>query len=105
MNRNEKPNYIFYLQVLSVILIWIFVSAITWWILRLLWLAWRLHDAPDASVGISIVVIPVFLVLAGVLTYVFVGIQRDSDGGPAADGLADQVRGGPGGGPEPGEVR
>jgi hypothetical protein len=35
-----------------------------------------LHDVPSASVGISIVAIPVFLMGAAILTYVFVGLQR-----------------------------
>ncbi len=66
----------FMLQVASLSWIWFFVLGITWWIITLLREALRLHDAPDASVVISIVVIPVFLTLASVLTYVFVGLQR-----------------------------
>ncbi|MFQ6673997.1 MAG: hypothetical protein ACE5GH_04335 [Fidelibacterota bacterium] len=78
MSREYKtPRYIFIMQVLSLSFIWIFVSAITWWILRLISVSLKLHDAPDASVAISIVVIPVFFTLAGVLTYVFIGLQRN----------------------------
>lgn len=98
MNRTDQPSYIFFLQIASIALIWIFVGAITWWIARLLWLAWRLHDAPDASVGISIVVIPVFLILAGVLTYVFVGLQRSSTVGPTGT-AGEPAAAGPGADP------
>ena len=45
-------------------------------IIHLLRLSHRLQDVPSASVGISIVAIPVFLTGAAVLTYVFVGLRR-----------------------------
>lgn len=71
------PRPIFILQVISLSLIWVFFCAITWWILRLITVSVQLRDAPDASVGISLVVIPVFGILASVLTYVFIGLQRN----------------------------
>lgn len=71
------PPYIFTLQILSISFIWVFVAGITWWIVRLIVLSVDLHDAPDFSLIISIVIIPVFFILAGVLTYVFVGLQRN----------------------------
>ncbi len=75
--QSKIPRYVFIMQVTSLGFMWVFVGAITWWIFRLITVALELHDAPDASVGISIVVIPVFLILASVLTYVFVGLQRN----------------------------
>jgi len=36
-----------------------------------------LQDAIDASVGISILVIPIFVTLASILTYVFVGLHKN----------------------------
>lgn len=63
-------------QVFSVLLIWVFVVTITLWIINLILLAVDLHDAPGASVAISIVAIPVFITLASVLTYVFVGLHK-----------------------------
>lgn len=66
-------------QLVSVLLIWIFVITITLWIINLILLAIDLHDAPGASVAISIVAIPVFITLAGVLTYVFVGLHREKN--------------------------
>lgn len=79
----DKPNntllekVVFFAQVLSVSLIWIFVIAITIWIANLISLSLELQDMPGASVGISIVAIPVFIILASVLTYVFVGLQKE----------------------------
>lgn len=67
---------IYFLQVASMAFIWVFVIGIAIWILNLIQVAHRLKDAFDASVAISIVAIPVFFILAGVLTYVFVGLQR-----------------------------
>jgi hypothetical protein len=34
-----------------------------------------LNDAPGISIGISLVAIPVFLTLASILTYVFIGFH------------------------------
>ena len=68
---------IYFMQVVSLLLIWLFVGTITYWILHLLYVAWQLRDAPDASVGISLVAIPVYITLASVLTYVFAGLRRN----------------------------
>lgn len=72
----QSQNWIFALQIASVAMMWVFVLGISGWIIHLLRLSHRLHDVPSASVGISIVAIPVFLTGAGVLTYVFVGLRR-----------------------------
>lgn len=64
------------LQVISLLLIWVLFTGIAIWIVTLIRESLRLHDAPDASVGISIVAIPVFFILASVLTYVFVGLKK-----------------------------
>lgn|GEM_PF-1242493 len=71
------PPYIFAMQILSISFIWVFVAGITWWIVRLIVLSVNLHDAPDLSFIISIVIIPIFFILAGVLTYVFMNLQRN----------------------------
>ena len=80
MNEEPTPRInkiIFIAQVLSVSLIWVFVIGIAVWIINLIRLALELQDVPGASVAISIVAIPVFLTLAAVLTYVFVGLQKE----------------------------
>ena len=64
------------LQILSISLIWLLFTGIAVWIVTLIRESLKLHDAPDASVGISIVAIPVFFLLASVLTYVFVGLRK-----------------------------
>lgn len=87
MHAPPEHRWIFYLQVASMAWIWIFVIGISAWILHLIRLSVRLHDAPTASVGISLVAIPVFVAVASVLTYVFVGLQRgriDAEG-PGAE--------------------
>lgn len=73
---SAKGRLVFYAQLASVSLIWLFVIGISIWIINLINLSIELHDLPGASVGISIVAIPVFVALAGILTYVFVGLQR-----------------------------
>ena len=67
-----------YAQTLSVAFIWVFVIGISVWIVNLILLSVELHDVPGASLGISVVAIPVFLILASVLTYVFVGLQKEN---------------------------
>ncbi len=64
------------LQILSISLVWMLFAGIAVWIFNLIRQSLRLRDAPDASVAISIVAIPVFFLLASVLTYVFVGLRR-----------------------------
>ena len=50
------------------------VGGIIVWITHLILAAWRLDDVPSASIGISIVAIPIFLVFMGVVFYVFWGV-------------------------------
>ncbi|MBI2618605.1 MAG: hypothetical protein HYW57_00815 [Ignavibacteriales bacterium] len=75
--NSTKGKVVFLAQLFSVLFIWIFVCVITLWIINLILLSIELNDAPGASVAISIVAIPVFITLASVLTYVFVGLQRE----------------------------
>ena len=72
----KSENHIYFLQIASVSLIWVFVCGVAIWILNLIGVAYKLDDALNASVGISIVAIPVFFSLAAILTYVFVGLQK-----------------------------
>ena len=75
-SRSTQERIVFLAQVVSVSLIWVFVIGIGLWIANLISLSLELHDVPGASVGISIVAIPVFFALAGILTYVFIGLQK-----------------------------
>lgn len=70
------------LQIISISLIWVLFTGIAVWIITLIKESLKLHDAPDASVGISLVAIPVFFILASVLTYVFVGLRRGREEHP-----------------------
>jgi hypothetical protein len=75
--RRPRQRFIFAAQVASVALIWVFVIAIAMWIGNLIQLSIELKDSMGATLGISIVAVPVFFALAGVLTYVFVGLQKE----------------------------
>ena len=50
------------------------VGGIIAWIIHLIVASWRLDDFIQASVGISIVAIPIFIVFMGVVFYVFWGV-------------------------------
>ncbi|MBI4525292.1 MAG: hypothetical protein HY695_15930 [Deltaproteobacteria bacterium] len=54
---------------------YLLVGGIIVWIIHLLRAAWSLGDVPSASIGISIVAIPIFLIFMGVVFYVFWGIR------------------------------
>jgi bacteriorhodopsin len=53
------------------------IGGIITWITHLIRTAWRLRDAPSASIGISLVSIPIFLTMLGVILYVFAGLRGD----------------------------
>ena len=55
----------------------VFIGGIITWVSHLIRTAWRLRDVPSASIGISLVAIPVFLTLLGVILYVFWGLLGD----------------------------
>jgi hypothetical protein len=57
----------------------LFIGGIITWISHLIRTAWRLKDVPSASIGISLVAIPVFLILLSVILYVFRGLLGDGD--------------------------
>ena len=59
----------------------LFIGGIVVWITHLIRTAWRLGDGPSASIGISLVAIPVFLTLLGVILYVFRGLLAEAGGG------------------------
>jgi hypothetical protein len=68
------------LQVASIVLMWVFLGAVVTWMVNVVRLSLSLGDALTVSVGISMVVIPVYTLVAGVLTYVFFGLQRGRRG-------------------------
>jgi len=84
-SKSAQQRMVFLAQVASVSLIWVFVVGIGIWIANLISVSLELHDVPGASVGISIVAIPVFFALAGILTYVFVGLQKKHPSSPISE--------------------
>ncbi len=88
MESRMTPSWVFAMQLASVTMIWVFVLGISFWIIHLLRLSRELNDLPSGSLAISMLAIPVFLLGASVLTYVFVGLRRGREplGGGEADG-------------------
>jgi hypothetical protein len=68
------------LQIISIVLMWSFLGGVVAWMVNCVQLSLSLGDALTVSVGISLVVIPVFTLVASVLTYVFFGLQRGRRG-------------------------
>jgi hypothetical protein len=68
------------LQLLSIVLMWAFLGAVVTWMVNVVSLSRAQGDALTASVGISLVAVPVYTLVASVLTYVFIGLQRGRRG-------------------------
>ena len=75
--HHNGKNSIFIAQLTSLTLIWVFVIAIGIWIINLIIQSIELSDALGATLVISIIAIPIFLTLAGILTYVFIGLHKE----------------------------
>lgn len=75
--KTEESRLLVFLQYFLPISFTIAMAGIIIWIISLIWLSRKLHDTPSASVGISIVAIPVFGILLWVFWYVFLGIIRN----------------------------
>ena len=75
------------LQFVSIFLMWSFAAGILIFVPWLIVVAARWNDALNWTVAISVVMTPVYLTVAGTLTYVFIGLRRgapkDEDQGPA----------------------
>jgi len=75
-DRKVTPMYILFLQVFSISIIWLLFIGVNFWIINLISLSRYLHDAQNATLAISILILPLFGLLAGVLTYVFFGLRK-----------------------------
>jgi hypothetical protein len=64
------------LQYCTVCVMWVFSAAITLWVLQLASVAYALADAFTASVSITLIALPIYWALAGILTYTFFGLRR-----------------------------
>ena len=71
-----SDRFIRVLQYLLISGLWVFAVSIPIWVLRLATVSYQLHDAFTASVGISVVALPVFWGLAAIMTYTFLGLRR-----------------------------
>ena len=75
--RQEKIVFGFQLAMLASFVL--AIGGIIVWIINLIRLSHELQDVPSASIGISIVAIPVFLTLLGVFLYVFWGLLLNQE--------------------------
>jgi hypothetical protein len=84
---NTPHRVIVFLQYCTMSVMWLFAAAITLWVLRLASVAYSLKDAFTASVGITLVALPVYWALAAILTYTFFGLRRARSSGAASAGV------------------
>ena len=64
------------LQLMSIVLMWAFLGGVVTWMLNVVSVSREQGDALTASVGISMVAVPVYTLVASVLTYVYFGLRR-----------------------------
>jgi hypothetical protein len=64
------------LQFLSICLMWAFATGVLVFIVWLVLVAARWDDALNWTVAISLIMAPVYLTVAGTLSYVFIGLKR-----------------------------
>jgi hypothetical protein len=70
------------LQFISIFLMWAFAAGLLAFVVWLVLVAVRWQDALNWTLAISLVMTPVYLTVAGTLTYVFIGLRR---GAPKED--------------------
>lgn len=75
-SRHRDSSSVRGVQLVILLGFFLLVGGIIGWIIGLIRLSWRLQDVPSASIGISLVAIPVFLLLLGVVNYVFWGLRK-----------------------------
>jgi hypothetical protein len=83
------------LQYLSIFLMWMFALAIVIFIPWLVVVAARWNDALNWTLAISLVMLPVYLTVAGTLTYVFIGLRRAAPDRGSRQADLDALEGGP----------
>lgn len=74
--KRVTPFYILFLQILSILIIWLLFVGVNFWIFNLISLSRYLQDAQNATLVISLIILPIFGLLACVLTYVFIGLRK-----------------------------
>ena len=69
----RKPIFI---QIILLSFLWMLASGMTLLLINLVNVSYEVNDHQTASIAISILGITVFWILAGILTYVLVGLYR-----------------------------
>lgn len=74
LEPGRKPSVVA-AQFILLIGFWGMTIGVIGWIIHVIRLAWWLNDVPSASIAISLIAIPLFLILLGLVNYVFWGIK------------------------------
>ena len=78
MSEDKKEaKSIIPLQLVLLLLMWSFAIGFSIMIVRILLISMDLKDAAGFSVVVSLIAVPVLLLLASILTYVFVGLHKN----------------------------
>ncbi len=85
-HKKETSRHVLFIQYMLPSSFTVAMLGIIIWIVSLIRLSRKLHDTPSASVGISIVAIPLFLLLLAIFWYTFLGIIRNQEEPPDEQG-------------------
>ncbi len=75
-NKKNEERVITFIQGLTLAGIWLLAASMTLLFINLIYISYQVNDHQTASIAISIVAVAVFWILAGILTYVFIGLHR-----------------------------
>ena len=73
------------LQLITITLMWIFTCGVLVFVPWLVYVAARWNDALNWSIVIAAVFLPVYIIVAATLTYVYFGLRRGLPRGGAPD--------------------
>ncbi len=78
VNKNNEESSVKFFQRLMLAVVWLIPVSMSLLFINLVHISYQVNDHQTASIAISIIAVTVFWILAGVLTYVFIGLHSHS---------------------------
>jgi len=76
VNKNNEERSVKYFQGLMLAVVWLIPASMTLLFINLVHISYQVNDHQTASIAISLIAVAVFWILAGILTYVFIGLHK-----------------------------
>ena len=78
VTKNNEDRSIKFFQRLMLAVVWLIPASMTLLFINLVHISYQVNDHQTASIAISIIAVAIFWILAGILTYVFIGLHKHS---------------------------